>query len=82
MSKDEELDKLFGYKPLRFTYYPYIRSDNWYATTTDGRMYEVMKRDGEIMITSPNELFETKCNSVEEGIKICQEHYKNLILNQ
>lgn len=82
MSKDEELDKLFGFEPLHFKYYPYIRSDNWYCQSSLDVFYEVTKRDGEIMITSPMELFGQKFNSVENAIKACREHHKNLFLNQ
>lgn len=82
MDKSKELDELFGFKPLHFKYYPYIRSDNWYCQSNLDVFYEVTKRDDEIMITSPKELFGRKFNSVENAIKVCQEHHKNLILNR
>lgn len=82
MDKSKELDELFGFKPLSFTYYPYIRSDNWYCQSSLDVFYEITKRDGKVMIISPGELFEQKFNSVENAIKACQEHHKNLFLNK
>lgn len=75
-------DELRGHQPLRFKEYPYIRSYNYYAQSDLDVLYEVMVRDDEAMIVSPLELFGTKCKTVEEGLDICREHHKNLILNQ
>lgn len=75
-------DELKGHQPLRFKEYPYIRSYNYYAQSDLDVFYEVTVHDGEVMIASPAELFETKCYTVREALDICREHHKNLILNQ